>query len=54
MHKLMPDITTNMTNKNANSSTMRAVFCDMNQTQLIHLTPIKQVLGGICNLELVK
>lgn len=54
MHKLMPNMTTNMTIKNANTSTMKIVFCDMNQTQLTYLTPIKQMLGGICNLELVE
>lgn len=45
---------TNTKNKNANTSTLRIVFCDTNQTQLTHLTPIKQVLGDIRNLGLVK
>lgn len=51
MHKLMPDITANM-NKNANTSTMTTVFHYMNQTQLTHLTSIKQ--AAICNFEIVK
>ena len=30
MHKLMPDITTNMTKKNVNTSLTRIIFCDTN------------------------
>lgn len=51
MHKLMPDITTNMTNKNANTSITRIIFCDTNSTNTLNT---KQMQDGIYNVVLVK